>query len=94
MRRKGPYTQRELVPLLVRLVDDASADGKTAHRDKARVELRRVLETAHWRTPYVCNNISARRCRYIASMGYWIDRRWMLTDWKLRPGTDKPETGE
>ncbi len=87
----GPYSQRELVPMLVKLVDDASADGATAHRDKARVELRRLLGEAHWRTPYILNQIAPRRCRYIASMGHWIDRRYMLTDWKERPGRDKAE---
>jgi hypothetical protein len=90
-KKIGPYSQRELVPLLNKLVDDASADGKTAHRDKARTELRRVLEVAHWRTPYVLNMIAPRRCRYISGMGFWIDRRFMLTDWKARPGVDKPE---
>ena len=70
--RKGDISQRELVPMLKVLIDDASSKQSTAHRDIARMRLREILETANWRTPYVMNQISSRRCRYIASMGFWV----------------------
>lgn len=76
--KKGDITQRELVPTLKLLVDDASSKQSTAHRDISRMLLREILETANWRTPYVLRNISSRRCRYIASMGFWISGEYLL----------------
>lgn len=70
--RKGDIAQRELVPRLKILIDDASSKQSTAHRDIARMRLREILEKTNWRTPYVLRNISSRRCRYIASMGFWV----------------------
>lgn len=89
--RKGPISQRALVPMLKELVDSAMAPNSTAHRDIARTRLREVLETANWRTSYVLNNISPKRSRYIASIGHWVPSKWTLTDWKMRPGEDKAD---
>jgi hypothetical protein len=89
--RKGPVSQRDLVPMLKELIDAAMAPNSTAHRDIARGRLREVLNTANWRTSYVLNNISPKRARYIASIGHWVPAKWTLTDWKMRPGEDKGE---
>lgn len=90
-RTKGPVAQRDLVPLLKTLIDAAMAKNSTAHRDIARSKLRELLETTNWRTSYILNNISPRRSRYIASIGYWVPSKWMLTTWKRRPGEEKPD---
>ena len=84
----GPVSQRDLVKLLVPLIDAAMAPNSTAHRDIARTKLRELLETANWRTSFVLNNISTRRARYIASLGHWVPSKWMLADWKGFPKTD------
>jgi hypothetical protein len=77
----GRHTQRELVPILVRLVDNATAKGATAHRDAARAELRRLLAEENWNTSFVLNNISVRRCRYIASLGHPVPTKWMFREY-------------
>ena len=76
--RKGDISQRQLVPLLKVLVDDASSKQSTAHRDIARMRLRETLESTNWRTPYVLHNLSSRRCRYISGMGFWISGEHLL----------------
>lgn len=87
--RTGPLSQRDLVVTLRALIDAASAANSTAHRDIARRELREVLDTAHWRTTFVLGNIGPRRCRYLASTGHWVGSKFLLTDWRKRPGEDK-----
>ena len=74
------YTQRELVPVLVGLIDAAMAKGATAHRDIARSRLREVLRDEHWDTSFVLNNISVKRCRYLASLGYPVPARWAFRE--------------
>lgn len=75
--RIGPVSQRDLVRQLVPLIDAAMANGATAHRDLARAELRDLLATAHVRTPYVLRNLNPRRCRYLASIGFWVDSKYL-----------------
>lgn len=91
---KGPVTQRELVPLLKDLIDAAMARNSTAHRDIARSKLRTLLETTNWRTSFVMNNLSSRRLRHIASLGYWVPSKWVLLDWKQQPKTDQASANE
>lgn len=78
---KGPVSQRELVTTLKTLIDDSMAPNSTAHRDIARTKLRALLAEANWRTPFIFNNLSSRRCRYLASIGHWVPSRWMLREW-------------
>ena len=91
MKKIGEVTQRELVPTLNTLIDAAMAPNSTAHRDIARSKLRRLLETANWRTSFVLNNIGPKRSRYIASIGFWVPSRWTLSSYKRRPGVEKPD---
>jgi hypothetical protein len=93
---KAPISQRDLVPVLNTLIDAAMAKNSTAHRDIARAKLRAILEdpTSNWRTSYILNNIAVTRCRFIASLGYWIPSKWLLVDWKRRPGVDKGDPDE
>lgn len=91
--KKGDITQRELVPQLKLLVDDAASKQSSAHRDIARANLREILETAHWRTPYVLKNISSRRCRFIASMGFWVSGEYLLLPNRRRPSGPGDDEG-
>lgn len=77
-RKRGDHTQRELVQVLVPLIDAAMAKGATAHRDLARIRLREMKTTENWNTAFVCNNISTRRCRYLASLGWPVPSRWLI----------------
>ena len=77
----GKHTQRELVPILVNLIDDAGAKGASAHRDLARIRLRTMLKEENWNTSYVCNNLSVRRCRYIAGLGYPVPSKWLFREY-------------
>jgi hypothetical protein len=70
------YTQRELVQVLVGLIDAAGAKGASAHRDIARSRLRQVMRDEHWNTSFVLNNIARKRCRYLAGLGYPVPTRW------------------
>lgn len=88
--KKGPVSQRDLVPLLVAMIDAAMAKNSTAHRDIARDKLRWLLENTNWRTSWVLNNIAPKRCRYLSSIGYWTPTRWSFPE-KAWPGTDKAE---
>ena len=93
-KQKGKISQRDLVPILKVLVDHAAAKGASAHRDIARQKLRELLADPeiNWRTTYIYNNISPRRCRYIASMGFGLDYKYLNTWWKIRPGEEPPVT--
>ncbi len=82
MKQVGIYTQRELVPILKDLIDDASAKGASTHRDIAKAELRRVLKDSNWNTTFILNNLGARRCKYLASLGQPVPFRWLNRDWK------------
>ncbi len=90
----GIHTQRVLVPILKTLVDAASSKQSTAHRDVARHELRHLLQTENWRTSYVLNNLGPKRCKFIASFGFWVTSKWLMVEWKSRPGVDKAEVEE
>jgi hypothetical protein len=77
--RKGPISQDQLVKLLPPLIDAAMAKTGSRTRDDARKSLREVLSVAHWRTSYVLHNLKQRRCRYLSSLGYPIETKWMTT---------------
>jgi hypothetical protein len=66
--RIGNVSQRDLVPLLAATID-AAKGHPSAHRDIARARLRE-LKLEHWNTPYVLNQISTRRCRFLQSLGW------------------------
>lgn len=73
-----PVPQRLLLIRLKRLIDAASAKGAGAARDQAKTELREVLNTEHWNTTYILYNCSARRCRYLRSIGYPVPTKFMF----------------
>lgn len=81
MRTKGRYSQRELLPVLVNLIDAARAKGATLHRDNARAELRRVLAEENWNTIYILNNIGVTRSRHIAGLGHSVATKWLFRQW-------------
>lgn len=87
--RIGPVSQRDLVRQLVPLIDAAMANGATAHRDLARAKLRDLLVSSHWRTTYVMRNLNPKRCRYLASIGFWVP-----TEMMWRPYTKVDERAE
>jgi hypothetical protein len=62
---------------MVPLIDAASAKGASAHRDVARSRLRAMRKTENWDTTYILNNLSSRRCRYLASLGWPVSSRWL-----------------
>lgn len=76
-RQVGPIGQKTLLKSLRILVDTASAKGASKTRDDARRTLRAVLDTCNWRTPFILQNIAAKRCRFISSMGYVVDIKWL-----------------
>jgi len=71
------YTQRELIQILVPLIDAARTEGATVHRDIARARLREMKTTENWNTIYILNNLSSKRCRYLASIGWPVPSRWL-----------------
>lgn len=73
-----PVPQRLLLIRLKNLVDAASARGAGTARDQAKVELREVLATENWNTVYILYNCSARRCRYLRSIGYPVPTKYMF----------------
>lgn len=75
--KRGVIPQRELVRVLRVLIDTARAVPGRG-RDEARATIRDLLATANWRTPYVLRNIGARRCRYLAGMGYPVPAEFAL----------------
>lgn len=83
---KGPVSQRNLLKQLVPLIDAAMAPNSTAHRDIARGRLRVLLDTTNWRTIFIYRNLSSRRCRYLASIGYWVPSNYMQREWRKTDG--------
>ena len=69
---KGPMGQRELVQVLRVLIDTSKSQASSRTRDDARKALRELLKEANWHTPYVLRNLGARRCRYLAGLGYSV----------------------
>lgn len=69
---KGSIPQRQLVKILAITIDTARAKAAGRGRDEARATLRLIMAEANWSTPYVFKNIGARRCRYLAGLGYKI----------------------
>lgn len=74
---KGAIAQRELVGVLRDLIDDAMRPQSTAHRDVARSKLRSTLAETNWETSFIFTNLSTKRCRYLASLGYPVPGRWL-----------------
>jgi hypothetical protein len=71
-RQRGPMSQRELLPILRTLTDAAMGRVSSAHRDKARQMLHRVLAESHWQTSFIYHNLNPTRCRFLQSQGYDI----------------------
>jgi hypothetical protein len=89
---KGPVSQRELLPRLVKLIDDARAPNSTAHRDIARSKLRALLETTNWNTAWLAHNLGATRCRYLGSIGYWVPTKFLSsTGWSPKLSDAEPD---
>ena len=80
--RKGTIGQRQLLLVLKNLVDQASAKGAGLARDQARRSLRETMREQDWNTAYILMNLSVKRCRALASMGYPVPRKFMFTDEK------------
>lgn len=80
--RKGPISQRDLVKVLVPLIDAARSEQSTAHRDIARTKLRELLATANWRTIFVMRSLNPRRCRWLTSQGWWVPTQYMWREYK------------
>jgi hypothetical protein len=95
-RPKGAIPQRQLVQMLNVLIDDALAKNSTAHRDIARAKIRELLkpDDRSWQTGFVLNNLSVRRCRYLAGMGLPVPMRFLSTFGRVQKGYDKPEWNE
>lgn len=79
--RKGPISQRDLLPLLKELIDDSMAGSSSAHRDLARSKLREILETANVRTPFIMHGLIGRRARYLNSIGFWVPMQYHYGTW-------------
>ena len=85
--------QHDLVAMLKILIDASRAKGASRTRDDARKALRDVMGVTNWNTAFVLRSLGARRCRYLAGIGYPIpagpalrsdvDR---LNDWARRRG--------
>jgi hypothetical protein len=86
--RKGPISQRNLVPILIGLIDAARAKTPSAHRDLARRSLRELRQTTQWNTPFVCHNLGPRRCQYLKGLGWEVEMRWLFSDaaWHTKHG--------
>lgn len=82
---KGSVQQRELVPVLCTLIDEARRPQSTAHRDIARSKLRALREDANWNTAFVLHNLGSRRCRYLASLGWPVPSRYLMRPWGGNP---------
>jgi hypothetical protein len=75
--RKGPVGQERLLGLLKALIDAARRPVPSRTRDDARVAIRQLLAVANWRTPYILRGLGAKRCRYLSSLGYVIESKWL-----------------
>lgn len=78
--RIGNYAQRDLVPLLAATID-AARGHPSAHRDIARARLRE-LRSEHWNTRYVLNQLSTRRCRFLAAQGWPVDGYYLFKGYR------------
>lgn len=78
--RKGPISQRDLVRLMKPLVDACMAKGASRGRDDARATLRRLLAETNWQTSWVLSRMGTKRCRYINSLGYPIEGKFLWRD--------------
>lgn len=86
-------SQKQTVALLRPLIDASMAKAATPHRDKAREAVHAVLANSRWNSAYVLKNIGARRCRYLARIGYPVPTRFSmasrieaLQQWQERQG--------
>ena len=77
-QRIGPLGQRELLRSLRILIDTAREKGASKTRDDARRTLRELMAVAHWNTSYVLRNLGAKRCRYLAGLGYDVAAEFAL----------------
>jgi hypothetical protein len=90
---KGPIAQRELLVELKALIDAARVPNSTAHKDIARAKLRTLLETANVRTGYIGHGLGPTRCKYLASIGFWMPSKHLMREpWQGK--TEPPEVSE
>jgi hypothetical protein len=76
----GEVSQRDLLPLLKELIDQANAKGAGASRDLARRQLRDTLTTTNWQTAHILTNIGVKRARYLASIGKPVPWQYLGAD--------------
>lgn len=80
--RKGPVGQRELLRLLKVLIDASMRPTGSLSRDQARQGVRALLASTNWQTPFILQNLWPKRCRYLSSLGYVIEPKYLAA----RPG--------
>ena len=76
-KQKGAISQRQLIKVLVPLIDAAMSKAPSRGRDEARRMIREVLTASNWKTVYVLRNLTSRRCRYLSKMGYIIEAKYL-----------------
>ncbi len=74
----GPLSQSELVEYLPIVIDTARSRAASKQRDDAPAMLKAIMATTHWKTSYVQHNLGTRRCRYLYTLGYPVDERWIM----------------
>jgi hypothetical protein len=92
---KGPISQRELLKVMLALIDTARARNSSMHKDIAKSKLRALLSdpAVNWRTPFIGHNLGARRSRYLNSIGLWTPSAWTAGGW-TGPVAEKVDDGE
>jgi hypothetical protein len=75
--RKGPVGQRQLLDLMKPLIAAAMSKAASRTRDDSRRMVRRLMAEANWNTPFVLVHLGAKRCRYLSSLGYVIDSKYL-----------------
>lgn len=75
--KKGPISQDSLCKLLKPIIDTARAKSASKSRDDARRLVRRMMAETNWNTPFVLTRIGTKRCRYLSSLGYLIDPKYL-----------------
>lgn len=77
--RVGPISQRHLLRLMKPLIDAAASKASSRTRDDSRATVRRLMAEANWNTPFILVHLGAKRCRFLASMGYVIESKYQST---------------
>jgi hypothetical protein len=75
--RKGPISQDQLCVLMKPVIDAARSKAASRTRDDARALLRRMIAETNWNTPFVLTRLGTKRCRYLSSLGYIIEPKYL-----------------